>query len=58
MKLGKLKLISDCANLARASEFGAFFSFSLHNAVALFLAARIVRLVIKIDLNILIYIHF
>ena len=42
MKLGKLKLISDCVKRARAFEFCAFLSFSLHNVVAMFLVARMV----------------
>ena len=38
MVCGKLKFISDCANLALAFELGAFDSFSLHFAIVLFLA--------------------
>ena len=50
--VGGVKLISDCANLAQAFEFGAFSIFNLHKAVALFRAALIVgRQLIYLDLK-------
>ena len=42
MKLGKLKMISDCVSKALASEFGAFLSFSINSAVVMFLVTRMV----------------
>ena len=42
MKFGGLKLISKFANRAQAFELGAFLIFSLHFAIAFFLAIWIV----------------